>query len=85
MGPWFVPAYVGKIKIEGDEQTIVGANAFPHLLIRRSRQSLLIDPIGIVACLTQEVDVRKRKVLVELDGETHRSGRISSSRASVAA
>src|SRR3954468_20007735 len=56
-----IPAYIGKVEIEGDEEAIVGTNMLPYLLVRSPRQSLLIDAIRIIPCVTQEIDVRKRK------------------------
>ena len=51
----------------------------------RSRKPLVMYPIGSIAGVPPNIDMRTPQVFVELDRNAHRSGTNSSSRAKVAA
>ena len=86
MGARWKTADIRKIEIERDEEPVFFAHTLPDLFIGGAGKPLVVYSIDVVSCVAQPFDVRAPQVFVHLDRKgAHRSGTISSSRASMAA
>jgi hypothetical protein len=76
---------VGEALVESQQDAPALASGGQHDRIRRPREALLRNGVGIVPRSAEIVQALTREILVELDPHAGRSGRRLSSRASSAA
>jgi len=79
-------AHIAEVEIESHKEATFLNQVDPEAVVRLTREALVKDPSGLVATLSNELEMRAAEILVQLDCEArHRSGTSSSSRARSAA